>query len=318
MYKNVGNPEKNKPYSERNPVFRYWVFTCNNYGQSNIECLNRELTQVPDFLYFIAGYETSKEGTPHLQGYIQFSKGIRHKRLRELLDMREQCGGYCNIERAKGSAVENRGYCWKGEAEKYSWPIWATEPHDTADFFEAGSIQFNDNQGGRTDLTLIKDLLDNDDLKAVKAEYFPQWCRYHKSFDKYLKEKEQTFVRDYKRRRFKSMVYCNWSEKTCSGKSRFFFDKYNYDLDTITYANGFLIGYTGNPVVLFDDFDDKRMPRGLFLQLMDRYPITVNVKGTEMEWNPKTICITSNFDPRTWYGGHEAIVRRLDEIKNYD
>lgn len=303
-------------YNKENPVFRYWVFTCNNYTQSNIDCIKLELCKIADFAYAIAGHEVGEKGTPHLQCYAQFRKGIRHKRLRELLDRRQLGGSYCSIERAKGTAVQNRGYCWKGEAEKMSWPTWETEAHVSANYFEVGSIQFNDNQGGRNDLILIKDLLANNDMKAVKDEFFPQWVRYHKSFEKYLQEAPQKHVRSYTKRKFKSSVYCNWGDPD-SGKTRYFWDKYD-DMDTITYANGFIIGYTGNPIVLLDDFDSTRMPRGLFLQLIDRYPLKVNVKGASMEWNPEIICITSNYNPNTWYGNNDkAVMRRIDEIKKY-
>jgi len=303
-------------YSERNPVYRYWVFTCNNYTDSNVDFIKNELSEIADFDYVIVGYEVGEKGTHHLQGYAQFRKGIRFKRLRQLLDRRDFGGAYCSIERARGSAVQNRGYCWKGEAEKMSWPTWETEAHPSALYFERGNCQFNDNQGGRTDLVLIKDLLKNNDIKAVKEEFFPQWVRYHKSFEKYLAEQDQTHVRSYKKRKFKSSVYVNTGPPG-SGKTKYFWDKYD-NMDTITYANGFIIGYTGAPVVLFDDFESERVPRGLFLQLIDRYPMKVNVKGGSMEWNPETICITSNYDPESWYGYDLAVLRRIDEINKFN
>ncbi len=44
-----------------------WVFTINNYTPSHVKRL-----RVKFYKYIIFGYERGKNGTPHLQGYIEF------------------------------------------------------------------------------------------------------------------------------------------------------------------------------------------------------------------------------------------------------
>jgi len=85
-------------------------------------------------------------------------------------------------------------------------------------------------------------------------------------------------------------------------------------------AGRFLTGYTGtNPVVLFDDFDWDKMSVKTWLQLVDRWPFTADIKGGEIKFAPTTIIFTSNDDPRSWWpkapdATRAAVHRRMDEF----
>ena len=42
------------------------------------------------------------------------------------------------------------------------------------------------------------------------------------------------------------------------------------------------------------------MTRTDFLNITDRYPLQVEVKGDSIEWSPEEIWFTSNYDPEAW------------------
>lgn len=74
-------------------------------------------------------------------------------------------------------------------------------------------------------------------------------------------------------------------------------------------------GYTGQNIVLFDDFDSGQCSYRLLLKLLDRYPLSVQVKGGCVNWRPRIVYITSNRDPSMWYTEEpniDALLRRID------
>lgn len=82
-------------------------------------------------------------------------------------------------------------------------------------------------------------------------------------------------------------------------------------------------GYDGQADVLFDDFggSDFRLP--YLLKLLDRYQMTVPIKGGFVQWAPRRIFITSNIDPNNWYSGafieHQAALRRrITGIRHFE
>lgn len=129
--------------------------------------------------------------------------------------------------------------------------------------------------------------------------------------------------RRIERRRHKTKVHVRYGPSG-SGKSEYFWDKYP-NADDVRFVNGFLIGYNGGDVVIIDDLKPDIIPCGLLLNLMDRYPCTVNVKGGEVEWSPKLLCITANHHPKVWSSSIyiqddqvHPILRRIDKLEEID
>lgn len=79
-------------------------FTLNNYTSEELESLKTKLTQ---FKYAVFQEEKGKNGTPHLQGYIQARAG------RSFSAWKATIGERSHIERANGSSEQNRTYCTK-------------------------------------------------------------------------------------------------------------------------------------------------------------------------------------------------------------
>lgn len=83
---------------------RNWTFTLNNYeGLLDIALFS-------DCTYSIYQEEVGESGTPHLQGYLQFSCRKRLAFLRDLVGLEG-----AHFEVARGTPEENKVYCSKDE-----------------------------------------------------------------------------------------------------------------------------------------------------------------------------------------------------------
>lgn len=94
-------PKKNGKGQE-NGVKR-WCFTLNNYTEKECEETNRYFRS--QNLYII-GKEVGKEGTPHLQGYVEFTSRMRLTALKKIISR-------AHWEKAKGDIESNIKYCSK-------------------------------------------------------------------------------------------------------------------------------------------------------------------------------------------------------------
>ncbi len=85
-----------------NPAIR-WCFTLNNYSEGHLDLLR---SIVPQYCKkYIIAKEVGAEGTPHLQGYVEFKKKVRPL---SVLSIKE-----IHWEKAKGNIAENSNYCSK-------------------------------------------------------------------------------------------------------------------------------------------------------------------------------------------------------------
>jgi len=55
-------------------------------------------------------------------------------------------------------------------------------------------------------------------------------------------------------------------------------------------------GYDGQSVVILDDFRSKGVKFNFLLRILDRYPMSVEIKGGSVNWNPTYILITTCHD----------------------
>lgn len=233
--------------------------------------------------YQIVGREVCPTtGTPHLQCYV------RYKSARTFQSMKKKYPK-AHIEKAKGNDEHNHVYCGK----------------DADLVIESGEPK---QQGRRTDLDDIRKMIDDGkEMKEVAQQHFGSYCRYYKGFEKY-----QRMVQP--KRDWKTRVIVLWGDAG-TGKTRAAHEL-GGEIISVT-QSGFVQGYSNQEVVIFDDFEGG-IQREVFMQMMDRYRMTVNIKGAEAEWNPKTIVITSNKSPYDWgYKIDAAFKRRLDKVVKY-
>lgn len=230
--------------------------------------------------YIAYGLEHTKSGRPHHQGWMYVKNPLYNTR--RLL-------GTMHSEIMKGNIDQNDSYCSKEN--------------------ELVKIGIKPKQGNRRDISDIMDSIrENGESSLDIAQDNPNlWVQYGRRFDDYRRLL-------LPRRTWKTEVSVFWGESG-TGKTSTAWELAP-NAAVVSFHNGFIIGYSGEEDVIFDDFEDSSIPRQLFLQLTDRYPLKVNIKNGEMEWAPKRIIITSNFNPKYWFSGCEAVARRLDYVEN--
>lgn len=82
---------------------KFWCFTLNNWTQEQLEHLKRVFKESK--CAWIAGFEVGEKGTPHIQGYVEFTKRVRPSEAIKIPQI--------HWEMRKGTSVQARDYCIK-------------------------------------------------------------------------------------------------------------------------------------------------------------------------------------------------------------
>lgn len=143
-----------------------WCFTLNNWSQDEKNHLS-QLAASPDCGYIVFQQEVGEEnGTPHLQGYVNFTCRKRLGAVKKLV------GNRAALFVAKGTAQQNRAYCSKsstaveGSLEEYGEipEAVAGKRNDLEEFKEAV-------KAGQVSLKRIRE-----EHSAIYMKY-PRFCR---------------------------------------------------------------------------------------------------------------------------------------------
>lgn len=216
--------------------------------------------------YICWGDETGDEGTPHLQGYVEFPKKIT------LTGCKRVMGDRAHLETRQGTQSQAIAYCQKDG----KW------------------VQFGERiaQGAREDLKRVCDrLASGTRLRTIALEDPSLYCRYRNG----LRDLAH-FAAPKPIREPPIVVWIGGPPGT--GKS-----KWAWSLNpesTWTYpGSGWFDGYDGEDVAIFDDFQDDigsgpGVTYGAILRITDRYPIRVPIKGGFVPWEPTRIVFTGN------------------------
>ena len=260
---------------------KYYCFTVNNPTDNDDQQL-ADLSSSVSYLTY--GREKGESGTPHYQGYVELHKPQRLSWLKTRL-------GRAHIELRRGSQTQAVRYC-----------------HKDGDFLEFGELKV-DRRGARNELIHIKKEMDKGvSLNELEDKYWTSFLRYGRYFREYAMRRQKPRVKPPK-------VVIHWGPSG-SGKSRAVFELPG--AGQVDYVNNFFQGYVNQKIVLFDDITHpiQTFGRRTLLRLLDRYPMKVNVKNGQMEWNPEEIHFTTNYDPGEWLED-EALKRRVTEIRFY-
>jgi Putative viral replication protein/RNA helicase len=277
----------------RGPYAKHWVFTVNNYTDEECtrlralhsECTSRRVT------YLVFGREQGASGTPHLQGYIRLDRKCRLSWLKKEISSRG------HFEVSRGSPLQAASYCKKD-----------------GDFEEFGELPGG--RGARTELDALAGMLaDGASLGEIRKTFPGLYIKHRRAIRDEIRER--VLPRDSA-----PTVKVLWGP-TGTGKTR---SVYDYHIAESIYKHDggdWFDGYTGQDVVLFDDFSGSDFKLTYLLKLCDRYPMRVPVKGDFVHFNPKVIYFTSNVDPEEWYKNaipehRAAFFRRVSEIVHMD
>lgn len=251
------------------------------------------------FSYLVMGLETCPTtNRRHYQGYAELKKQLRISSIKEIFE-----DNALHIEKRRGSAQEASDYC-KKEAS-----------------LEAGTlIEFGQmsNPGKRSDLeSMVTRIKEGATNLQLLEEHPATYIKYHRAVSHVRLELGATDAR-----RWRSLDVAVIYGNTGVGKTRKVFESHPpEEIFKLDAANSlWWDGYHGEPTLLIDDFYGW-IKYGLLLNVLDGYPLRLEIKGgfTWARWT--RVYITSNKHPREWYRGQgltPALARRITNIVRAD
>lgn len=233
---------------------------------------------------------TPSTGKLHYQGYMLLESARGVNVVKGILKENT-----AHLEKRQGTHEQAKNYCTKIDTRVDGPWEFGREPKP----------------GTRSDINAVKEKLDaGKDLSEVAEEHFVDFLKYHKAFEKY-----QTLK--IKPREEKPYVIWLYGASG-SGKSRQAFEfaksKSNYYYKPS--FNKWWDGYTGQECVVIDDYKGAWELEYL-LNLLDRYPMRVEIKGGSINFNSKWIVITSNQRPARYCTDEpKQLLRRIDDLQD--
>lgn len=273
------------PRRENSDRLRHIVFTLNNYVEEE------DIPRITEWCeeeakYYVIGRETGESGTPHLQGYVSF-RG-RHS----FNYVRNKLGSRCHIERARGTARENREYCTKD-----------------GNFVEGGTINEGRTSSSRDEQAREFRLAvgqGNSGL-ATFADSHPGTWMFHGS----NMLRNHLALQEPMERPNISVRWIYGSPGV--GKSRLAHETLPnaYVKDPRTkWWNGYLL----QKEVIIDDFGPGGIDINHLLRWFDRYKCIVESKGGMISLHADTFIVTSNFHPRDIFKWGDEINPQLPAL----
>lgn len=282
-----------------------WCVTLFTYSEQTIELLQSSFDNERISRAVCQEEKAPETGRLHLQVYVCFKN---QKRLSEVKLFFNDNTAHC--EKAKGSHQQNYAYCTK---------------EDTATGeFKVSLGEFPDrNQGRRTDLDEVKEEITNGKgISDIAENHFSSFVKYCNGISRAVdlfREKNAPAMfsrccivlwgRTGKGKSSWARQYCRAHEFSLYSKPPGRFD-----------APQWFDGYDGEQVLLLDDFEPSQVPYRELLVWLDVYKHRVQRKGGMLVATWHTVIITSNQDPRDWYGDRytaedrEPLQRRLDHV----
>ena len=247
----------------------------------------------------------------HLQGYAEFTKPQRFRRIKRLLggEFRKRI----HLERRRGTREQARDYCRKEESR-------VDGPYEFGEWIRGG-------QGARNDIRDLLSLAKQGTTLEGLFEAAPSSCvRYYRG----VQAMHSLFHPPGARSGYlmpKMRVELHFGDPG-AGKSWHAFQEARASPSEWHVQTGlkWWDGYRGQPNVILDDFgrgDIRYFNDSLFLRVTDRYPLRVQTKGAHASLEATRFVITSNYDVCYWFNGGldsttvQAIGRRITLKREY-
>lgn len=257
-------------------------FTVNNYTDDD---WNTDFSKWK-CSYFICGREIGEEGTPHLQGYVEWNSSKNFTTVHKLFK------GRGHWEKRKGTPEEASEYCKKD-----------------GNFKEIGKLS---EQGKRSDLDEIGQMIiEKTPLIEIAKKHPGDFIRYNKGFIAL----KNTLSED---RKTKPKVFWLWGT---SGVGKTYTATHNHSTYYIKDGTMWWDNYDQEEAIIIDDFDGKWPFRDL-LRLLDHNKYQGQYKGGYVKINSPYIYITCEFPPSHFWQNNELlqVTRRIDggitQLKN--
>jgi hypothetical protein len=248
---------------------RRYCYTIHNYTKKDLKRFHKLAESLEKHRYICYGLEVAPDtGTPHIQGYIELNSAQRLSYLHNYFNFTRN-GEMLkfHIDIANGTAEQNRKYTSKEN-----------------DFYEFGEPI---KQGERNDLREIKEKIKENpkELKSVIDELGNnyQQLKYAESLPKYYLCNRNP--------NNPPTVYWIFGSSGV-GKTKLVSDSF----DDICYVSSYKwlgTDYNQNECFLLDDFREFDLPFNTILKITDRYPFTLEFKGSQIPLNSPYIIFTS-------------------------
>jgi len=263
---------------------RAWVFTAYEQDYKTLDTYLRGA----NFSYWVYQYEVCpKTQREHRQGAFRLTHPISFSSLQKHLP-----GIHLEPTRSESHAFR---YCCKEESRK---PKTETVMYGTPP-----------KQGKRSDLSaMAKDVIDGKSIEEIARRHPGGYIRYNRGIMAL-----QHAISPY--RQAKPII--RWYYGSAGSGKTFAavgLEKDYYIKDGTMWWDGYIPGQH----IIIDDFDGK-WPYRDFLRLLDRYKYQGQFKGGYLKID-SNITITCEFHPRHFWANNalDQVLRRLDEIKNFD
>ena len=301
------------PNTSRSPVSRSYVWTINNPKLTPTELIGR-LESDPKHRFSAFQLEIGESGTPHYQGYTEYTASVRWTHLKSI-------DPAIHLEKRKGTRVQAREYCQKEDTRASALSDAGLEsvapddtpgPHEVGDFGAGGS-------GTRNDLELAASIAkETGSLKRVAEECPGIVIKYARGINE--------LCRLYRPQRSRPPKVILMFGPTGVGKTRWAVNHHDSDDLYIKEPDQrWFDGYEQQEAVVFDDFAGAPSKLSVFqlLRILDRYPVNIEIKGSTRQLLATTIYVTTNYHPSKWYNwenrweSYGALARRIHQVVCY-
>lgn len=273
---------------------RFWCFTLNNYTtdeQSEFEVSHENVS------YIIYGEEVGENGTPHLQGYIEFVKNTRISAIKKLFKNNRM-----HLEKRIGTSQQASDYCRK-EGKVYERGVLSVS-------------RVKKDPSSKNKLLPYVELIKKEGLSALSNDAD---CTLH-----LLKHGQLWLSLNSTPRQLTDPLTVHWyhGETGCGKTYKAYMKAKEAGCEPyIRSGSGrFFDGYEGQKFVIFDDLREHDIAFNFLLRLTDVYPMRVEIKGGTTQWKPHFIFITSPYTPEETfkeqcvYGAKDSINQLLRRI----
>lgn len=274
---------------------RGWIVVINN---PTVNCCYhlQHVKDDPRVLRFIGQTERGPEnGVLHFQCYIEFKNSVRGAAVSKLV------GGRSRNTKRTGTPLEAWQYCEEDAKDRLL--------QDDEDV----SFRYGDRPppgpGARTDIVLFAAEIAKGGKKRLLALDHPScFLKYTRGMN------EMIHVFMPKRARITPDIMVLWGP-TGMGKTTYadsYYDEDVYWCQQGTNKNCWFTGYSGETVIIFDDFYGW-CEYSFMLRLLDKFPLMLPVHGDQVPCNATKFIICSNVEPILWYPTVDsaALMRRL-------
>lgn len=241
---------------------RNLVFTLNNYTVEDENHLY-ELFKQGILAYYCYGQEIGKEGTPHLQGYAELVGQRQFTAVKKLL------GPRFHIERRRGTQTQAIEYCKKSATV----------------IVEKGEKK---SCGSRSDLDAVRELAIEDGMRAVVERANLQQIRVAQEYLRYNEE-----PRDWEPNvidiRGPSGVGKSRLAKELAGDTDIYWISPPVQDDKQIWFDG----YDAHDTIIVNEINPQWLGFSFLKVWLDRYPLSVPIKGSFRQMRAKLIIFTS-------------------------